>query len=106
MANEAITEQLVIALTDVPWTAATMAADNQVRELRLLANVSTGLTALATLLFKKKPRSSGGMSRAIQQWDHADAKKRRAFILDAWRRANPRWAFHQDHDPYPKGPRS
>jgi hypothetical protein len=105
VANEAITEQLITALADVPWNGAALAADNQLRELRLLANVSTGLTALTAFFLKKKPRSSGGMSRAIQQWDHADAKKRRALILDAWRRANPWWAFHQDHDPYPKGPR-
>tara|TARA_Y100000310_G_C20496036_1_gene721577 strand:- start:425 stop:742 length:318 start_codon:yes stop_codon:yes gene_type:complete len=105
MAHE-LTGQLVSALTDVPWNAAALAVDNQIRELRTLANVSTGLTALTALLLRKKPRSSGGMSRAIQQWDHADAKKRRAIILDAWRRANPRWAFHIDHDPYPKGPRA
>jgi cysteine synthase len=104
--REDITVKLVQALHDVPWGGAAAVADARVRELRTLAGVSTGVTVLASFFLKRKPRGAGGMTRATQQWDKATPVQRKNTILTAWRRANPNWAYHLDHDPYPKGPRT
>lgn len=101
-----LADKLVASLHDVPWGGTGVAVDARVRELRTLADVSTGVTFLASWLFKRKPQGAGAMTRAIQQWDNASPAQRKNTILVAWRRANPAWAYHVDHDPYPKGPRT
>ena len=96
-------DKLVPAVADVPWGGVTPAVDSKIRELRTLADFSSGITALAAVIFRKKPKGAGPLSRAIQQWDTASDIQRKNTILAAWRRANPAWAYHPSHDPFPRG---